>query len=65
MQTKQSAPATGPGGCLRSRTLRGTCDTCGAVPEILHLPMRLHGWFCVAHCPVCNTIVSTTERGVR
>jgi len=66
MKTKHTeAPATGPQSCLRSCTIRGVCDRCGTQPETLHVPMRLHGWFCVAHCPVCNRIVSTTERGVR
>jgi hypothetical protein len=54
-------PATGPQNCLRSKTIRGECTQCGETPEILHVPLRLHGWFCVAHCPACNAIVSTTR----
>jgi hypothetical protein len=34
--------------------MRGQCDTCGTVPAVLHIPLRLHGWFCPAHCPACN-----------
>jgi len=40
--------------CRRSTSLRGTCDTCGAAPTVIHLPLRLHGWFCPRHCPACS-----------
>ncbi len=38
----------------RSSTMRAQCDTCGTVPAVLHIPLRVHGWFCPAHCPECN-----------
>jgi hypothetical protein len=40
--------------CKRSTTMRAQCDTCGTVPAVLHIPLRLHGWFCPAHCLACN-----------
>ena len=40
--------------CRRSTTMRAQCDKCGTVPAVLHIPLRLHGWFCPAHCPACN-----------
>jgi hypothetical protein len=36
------------------RNVIGECATCGEVADPLHMPMRLHGWFCAACCPVCN-----------
>jgi len=51
--------ATGPAACLRSKTVHGTCTKCGAVPEVLHMPLRKHGWFCPGCCPACNH--QTTE----
>jgi hypothetical protein len=40
--------------CKQSVTIRGVCDTCGAVPDVLHVPLRVHGWYCPAHCLACN-----------
>jgi hypothetical protein len=40
--------------CKRSTTMRGTCDQCGTTPDVLHIPLRVHGWFCPQHCPACN-----------
>jgi fucose permease len=62
MKTKRTETlATGPRNCLRSKTIRGVCDRCGTTPEILHLPLRLHGFFCVTCCPTCNAIISPTR----
>jgi hypothetical protein len=66
MRAKQTkAPATGPRACLRSRTIRGACDTCGETPEVLHVPLRLHGWYCPEHCPCCNPAAKPTSGPVR
>jgi len=66
MKTKQGrTAATGPRSCLRSRTLKGQCDTCGETPEVLHVPMRLHGWYCGEHCPCCNPPAKATSGPVR
>ena len=40
--------------CRRSTTMRAQCDTCGSTPDVLHIPLRVHGWFCPAHCKACN-----------
>lgn len=53
-------PPSGPKDCLRSRTVHGDCSTCGARPEILHMPMRLHGWYCPEHCPCCNQVTEAS-----
>jgi hypothetical protein len=50
----------GPRDCLRSKTVHGTCTKCGVRPEILHLPMKLHGWYCPEHCPCCNPMTEAS-----
>ena len=66
MTTKRAkAPETGPRACLRSRTILGQCDRCGETPEVLHVPMRLHGWWCSDHCPCCNPAAKPTSGPVR
>ena len=40
--------------CLRSRTVGGVCDVCQSRPDVLHMPLKLHGWFCGEHCPCCH-----------
>jgi hypothetical protein len=40
--------------CHLARAIRGECVTCGEFADPLHMPMETHGWFCAAHCPVCN-----------
>jgi hypothetical protein len=39
--------------CFSSHRVSANCDRCGCRPEVLHMPMRLHGWFCPSCCPVC------------
>jgi hypothetical protein len=40
--------------CLRSSSFSGSCDTCGQHVIGLHMPTRIHGWFCAQCCPVCG-----------
>lgn len=40
--------------CHLSKTIRGTCDKCGNVAEVLHMPEEIHGWYCERCCPVCS-----------
>lgn len=39
--------------CLRSRNISAPCDGCGVRPEVVHMPTKLKGWYCVACCPAC------------
>jgi len=34
--------------------MRAQCDACGTTLDVLHIPLRVHGWFCGLHCPRCN-----------
>jgi hypothetical protein len=43
---------TGP--CHVTRFIGGWCDACGRYQDALHIPMKQHGWFCEACCPVCG-----------
>jgi hypothetical protein len=49
--------------CHLGRNVIGECVTCGEVADPLHMPMRLHGWFCAACCPVCNGAASLGRSG--
>lgn len=59
---KTEPPATGPRACLRSHSASGECWKCGAVPEVLHMPLKLGGWYCPDHCPCCNSPETTAVR---
>jgi hypothetical protein len=39
--------------CFHSR-LRASCQKCGRITQILHLPMKLLGRYCPNCCPVCS-----------
>lgn len=49
--------APGPRDCMRSLAVHADCDKCGKRPDVLHMPMRLHGWYCSEHCPCCSPAV--------
>lgn len=40
--------------CRQTGKVRGCCDGCGVWPELLHLPEKVHGWYCGRCCPVCG-----------
>ena len=48
------ARVPGPQDCMRTRAVHGYCDVCHKPAEPLHMPLRLHGWFCGEHCPCCS-----------
>jgi hypothetical protein len=39
--------------CHLSTSVRGECDNCRCLPTVLHMPERIHGWYCERCCPVC------------
>jgi hypothetical protein len=45
---------SGPAGCMRVHGTRRACDTCHAIPGVLHVPLRARGQFCPTCCPCCN-----------
>jgi len=40
--------------CVQSRGCSATCNICGSGEGELHMPRKLRGIFCAAHCPVCG-----------
>lgn len=42
------------GACHLSHRVKGECDRCGMIPQVLHMPEFVHGWYCSRCCPVCN-----------
>jgi len=51
----------GPHDCMRVRGTGRVCDTCGAIPGALHIPLRARGQFCPEHCLCCNPPACATE----
>lgn len=42
-----------PNRCLTARIV-ARCDVCDDLAEPLHLPGRVHGFYCPTHCPECH-----------
>lgn len=40
--------------CVKSTHVSARCDTCGKSPDVVHMPLRWHGFFCAEHCPSCS-----------
>jgi len=51
-------PLPSPRDCMRTRGTGRRCDTCHAIPIVLHVPTRLAGQFCPRCCPVCRQEVA-------
>lgn len=47
-------PTAGSRDCWRTRNVSAPCGTCGARPEVVHIPTHERGFFCEACCPVCR-----------
>jgi hypothetical protein len=41
---------TGARSCMRTASAGRACDTCGAVPDKLHVPLQSAGGFCAKCC---------------
>ena len=39
--------------CFRTSRFQEKCDTCGRVPDVLHIPLKKPGRYCEKCCPVC------------
>jgi hypothetical protein len=49
------------GACHLSHRVKGECDRCGMIPQVLHMPEFVHGWYCSRCCPVCNEVQTHQE----
>ena len=51
--------------CIMSWRIFASCDRCGKVCEPVHMPQRLHGFYCAEHCPVCGDGAARRLPGLR
>lgn len=40
--------------CWRTKLISAPCQVCGARAEPIHSPLRLRGFWCEKHCPICS-----------
>jgi hypothetical protein len=60
-----SAPKTSrrsPRDCYRSERVSTPCSVCGERPQVMHMPMNGHGFFCEELCRNCQAEKRVTQR---